>query len=165
MCRQSGVAAPRSPWTPSGRTGISGQWCTSPWAHYAGTTPSRLSTQRWTPPWPCWSRDEGIVPSRRYQVSASRRRDLDTFQIRLAVWRRFRTSRGRILRPGPLLIAPEADMAQWHSTCKAKKASGPYLSTQPQGALNRQGGLLDMIYRRTTSHTMLDDQKGFTLIE
>jgi len=25
--------------------------------------------------------------------------------------------------------------------------------------------LLDMIYRRTTSHTMLDDQKGFTLIE
>jgi type II secretion system protein G len=25
--------------------------------------------------------------------------------------------------------------------------------------------LLDMIYRRTTSHTKLDDQKGFTLIE
>jgi hypothetical protein len=33
-----GSAAPRSPWTPSGRNGISGQWCTSRWAHYAGAT-------------------------------------------------------------------------------------------------------------------------------
>jgi len=33
-----------------------------------------------------------------------------------------------------------------------------------QGVLNRQGGLLDMIYRRRTSLTKLDE-KGFTLIE
>src|SRR5207244_12332063 len=32
-------------------------------------------------------------------------------------------------------------------------------------ALNRQGGLLDMIYRRRTSLTRMDHQKGFTLIE
>jgi len=40
----------------------------------------------------------------------------------------------------------------------------PHFLEPVQDALNRQGGLLDMIYRRT-SLTKMDHQKGFTLIE
>ena len=39
---------------------------------------SRLSTPPWAPPWPSWSHDEADLASRRCQVSASRRRYLDT---------------------------------------------------------------------------------------
>jgi len=44
-------------------------------------------------------------------------------------------------------------------------ALSPHFLDSLQGVLNRQGGLLDMIYRRRSSLTKLADQKGFTLIE
>jgi prepilin-type N-terminal cleavage/methylation domain-containing protein len=47
---------------------------------------------------------------------------------------------------------------------QAKLALRPHFLDSVQGVLNRQGGLLDMIYRRRTSLTKLDE-KGFTLIE
>jgi prepilin-type N-terminal cleavage/methylation domain-containing protein len=47
---------------------------------------------------------------------------------------------------------------------QGKLALRPLFLDSVQGVLNRQGGLLDMIYRRRTSLTKLDE-KGFTLIE
>jgi prepilin-type N-terminal cleavage/methylation domain-containing protein len=44
-------------------------------------------------------------------------------------------------------------------------ALSPHFLDSLQRVLNRQGGLLDMIYRRRSSLTKLADQKGFTLIE